>query len=341
MLAFGPGALCEAEEKAGTSSESVISRIALGSCADQKRAQPIWDSILRSEPELFLFLGDNVYADTEDMDEMRNAYAMLAKHEGYAKLRDSIPVLATWDDHDYGVNDGGAEFPMREGAEKVFHEFFSTPADSPVLQRPGIYDARYFGPEGKRLQVILLDTRYFRGPLVPLPERGENGPYDRNRDPSSTVLGQAQWDWLEAELRKLAEIRIIATSIQFLPQDHNWELWENFPHERKRMLDLLGKENTGPVIFVSGDRHMGEIMELKTSDPSSPGFSVYELTSSGLTNAGGGMKGEPNRHRVSPTNFQKRNFGLLEIDWSTREVVMKLCGIDGEVVDEYTARLGN
>jgi alkaline phosphatase D len=107
------------------------------------------------------------------------------------------------------------------------------------------------------------------------------------------------------------------------------------------MLDLLKRENTGPVIFVSGDRHMGEIMELKTSDPLSPGFPVYEMTSSGLTNAGGGMKGEPNRHRVSPANFQKRNFGLLEINWSTREVAMKLCGVDGEVVDEYTARLTN
>lgn len=341
LLASGAVPLCRAEGKASPAPETIISRIALGSCADQKRAQPIWDAILKSEPELFLFLGDNVYADTEDMDEMRNAYAMLAKHEGYAKLRDSVPVLAIWDDHDYGVNDGGAEFPMREGAEKVFHEFFSTPAESPSRQRPGIYDARYFGPEGKRLQVILLDTRYFRGPLVPLPERGENGPYDRNRDPSATVLGRAQWEWLEAELRKPAEIRILATSIQFLPQDHNWELWENFPHERKRMLDLLKRENTGPVIFVSGDRHMGEIMELKTSDPLSPGFPVYEMTSSGLTNAGGGMKGEPNRHRVSPANFQKRNFGLLEINWSTREVAMKLCGVDGEVVDEYTARLAN
>ena len=100
------------------------STIALGSCAHQRKSQPIWDSILQKSPEVFLFLGDNVYADTEDMDEMRAAYAMLAEHEGYQRMKETCPILAIWDDHDYGVNDGGAEYPMREGAEKVFNEFF-------------------------------------------------------------------------------------------------------------------------------------------------------------------------------------------------------------------------
>lgn len=314
--------------------------IALGSCAHQKKSQPIWDAILEKSPELFLFLGDNVYADTEDMDEMRAAYAQLAEHEGYRKLRESCPVLAIWDDHDYGVNDGGAEYPMREGAEQVFHEFFQTPDDSASRKRPGIYDVRYYESGGKRLQILLLDTRYFRGPLVPLAKRGPNGPYDRNRDPDATVLGEEQWKWLAKEFSEPADVRIIATSIQFLPVDHNWELWENFPLERERLLNLLRTEQTGPVIFVSGDRHMGELMKLPADDEKSPGFPVYEMTTSGLTNAGGGQKGEPNRYRVSPVNFQRRNFGLLRIDWASGKVVMQLCDVDGRVVDEYSADLG-
>jgi len=175
---------------------------------------------------------------------------------------------------------------------------------------------------------------------VKLPERSADGPYDRNRDPSATILGAEQWEWLERELREPADLRIIATSIQFLPQDHHWELWQNFPRERKRMLRLLAESETGPVLFVSGDRHMGELMKLDVDDPLSPGFPVYEMTSSGLTNAGGGRKDEPNRHRVSPTNYQSRNFGMLHIDWPGRRVRMELRDVDGEVVDEYAFDFG-
>lgn len=323
-----------------TGSETeVIRRIALGSCAHQNKPQPIWDSILAYDPHLFLFLGDNVYADTEDIDEMRQAYGKLAAQPGFAKLRQSCPVLATWDDHDYGVNDGGADYPMKEGAEAVFHEFFNTPADSPSRTRPGIYSAHFFpGEDGKRLQVIVLDTRYFRSEPTPLPMRSPDGPYGENNDPGATILGAEQWAWLEARLGEPADLRIICSSIQVLPQDHRWERWENFPLERRRLLRMLAEKESGPVLFVSGDRHMGEIMRLDRDDPDSPGFPVYELTSSGLTNAGGGRRGEVNRHRIGLTNFQSRNFGTVEIDWGTLSVKMELRDIDGKVVDSHTAK---
>ncbi len=324
--------------------KSSVTRIAMGSCADQRKSQPIWDAIVNLKPDIFLFLGDNVYADTEDMDEMRAAYRILGEQPGYQALLKTCPVRAIWDDHDYGVNDGGAEYPMRVEAEEVFHEFFETPEDADSRKRPGTYDVDYFETaSGDLLQIIRLDTRYFRGPLIELPGNlpfRQDGPYDRNRDESSTVLGAAQWEWLARMLTQPADLRLIATSIQFLPQDHHWELWENFPHERKRFLNLLREADTGPVIFVSGDRHMGEIMKLSVNDADSPGFPVYELTTSGLTNAGGGRKGETNRHRVSPTNFQSRNFGLLEIDWAERRVQIELRDVGGKVVDSYTVDLG-
>ncbi|MDF1823081.1 MAG: alkaline phosphatase D family protein [Verrucomicrobiales bacterium] len=316
-----------------------VTRIAFGSCANQKRSHPIWEPIIETSPDLFLFLGDNVYADTEDIGEFREAYRLLGEKTGYQKLIEKTPVLAVWDDHDYGVNDGGADYPEREMAEQVFHEFFGTPADAAVRQYPGTYDVKYFGGKGERLQIILLDTRYFRGPLVELPERSPQGPYDRNNDLSATVLGEAQWSWLEKTLTEPADVRIIMSSIQFLPQDHRWERWENLPHERKRFLEFLKSAQTGPVLFLSGDRHMGEIMELAVSDPLSPGFPVYEVTSSGLTNAGGGRKGEPNRHRVSPINFQSRNFGLVTIDWPNRSLLLELRDVKGEVVDTFDAQL--
>lgn len=327
--------------ESGLHHPDTITKIALGSCADERRDHVILDAVLAAKPQLWLFLGDNVYADTADPAEMRAAYAMLAAKPSYQKLRESCPILAIWDDHDYGVNDGGVEFPMKVTSEEIFHEFFQTPAEAPSRSRPGIYEVHTYGEEpGKRLQIILLDTRYFRGTLLKLPERGPHGPYIPNPDPAETVLGDAQWTWLEQVLREPADLRIIASSIQVLPEDHAWEGWLNFPAERSRLLNLLKTTATGPVVFVSGDRHMGEFMKLKTDDPNSPGFPVYEMTTSGLTHAGGGSKEEPNRHRISPQHFQSRNFGIIEIDWSTKEAQLQLADVDGKIVDQTAVAFG-
>lgn len=312
--------------------EAAVHRIALGSCANQNLPQPIWDSVVKASPNLFLFLGDNVYADTTDPEAMRAAYAKLDAIPGFRRLRETCPVLATWDDHDYGQNDAGRDYPMKIEAERIFHDFFQTPRESEARSRPGIYQAHSFGPEGQRLQVILLDTRYFRDNPVRLPARSPHGPYSENRDPGASILGDAQWDWLGKQLEEPADFRIIASSIQVLPQDHRWERWENFPLERARLLRLLAKAGSGPVVFVSGDRHMGEIMKLKTTDPLSPGFPVYELTSSGLTNAGGGRYTEPNRHRAIPRPFRLQNFGLIVIDWEKASADLELRDVNGTVV---------
>lgn len=328
--------------ESGLHHPDTITKIALGSCADERRDHVILNAVIAAQPQLWVFLGDNVYADTADPAEMRAAYAMLGDKPVYQKLRETCPIIAIWDDHDYGVNDGGVEFPMKVTSEEIFHEFFETPADAPSRKRPGIYEVHTYGEEpGKRLQIIMLDTRYFRGTLLKLPERGKHGPYIPNPDPTETVLGDAQWTWLEQVLREPADLRIIASSIQFLPEDHAWEGWLNFPAERRRLLNLLKTTATGPVVFVSGDRHMGELMKLKIDDPSSPGFPVHEMTTSGLTHAGGGSKDEPNRHRISPQHYQSRNFGIIEINWLKNEAQLQLADVDGKIVDQTSVAFGN
>ncbi len=215
-------------------------RIAFGSCASEERPQPIWDAVAATRPELLLMLGDNIYADTEDMDVMRAKYARLAAVPGFKALRESVPILATWDDHDLGVNDGGSEYPKKVESQKIFLDFFGDPEDSPRRKRPGVYDARIFGPEGKRLQVVMLDTRYFRSsPLMKKTVPKGEGPYVPNPDPTTTMLGEDQWHWLEEQLRKPAEVRLIVSSIQVVAEDHGWEKWMNLPLQRERLYRLI------------------------------------------------------------------------------------------------------
>ncbi len=303
--------------------------IAFGSCARQEKPQPIWDAIVRQVPDLFLFLGDNVYADTEDMERMRAAYARLGEQPGYRTLRERCPVLATWDDHDYGRNDAGAEYPRKRESKEVFLDFFGEPPESPRRARDGVYEARVLGPEGQRVQFILLDTRWFRSPLVRRvrgdPSEGSAGPYRPSDDPAATLLGDEQWRWLEEQVRVPAELRILCSSIQVLASEHGYESWGIFPRERVRLLDLVAAAGGG-VIILSGDRHHAEL-----SRDDSRGLAIYDLTSSSL-NHPRSWTNELNAHRVGCALFEA-NFGLLRVDWTPEDpaVTLEIRRENGEV----------
>ena len=285
-----------------------------------------------------MFLGDNIYGDTHDMAVLKKKYAQLAAKPQFQALKQAGPVLAIWDDHNYGVNDAGREYAQREESQKVFQDFWEVPKGDPSRETPGIYREVLYGPPGKRLQVLLLDTRYFRSSLGPTVsdwrKQKRSGPYTRVTDPGATILGEAQWEWLEDRLKQPAQMRIIASSIQVLPKEHFWESWANMPAERLHLLELLegGKE---PVVFLSGDRHMGEISRMPADDVTGPGREVWEVTSSGITQAGGGYN-EANEYRMgSKDTFRSRNVGWLTIDWSAGaypDVKMELRDVDGKTV---------
>lgn len=298
-----------------------LSRIAFGSCLHQDKPQPIWGPLLATKPELFLFLGDNIYADTDDIAEMRKMYAQLAAQDGYKKLKKQCPILATWDDHDLGKNDAGAEFPKKKESQEAFLDFFEVPKSSPRRKREGVYHAEVFGPPGKRVQVILLDTRYHRGELKvdkSLPRF--LGQYVPNNDPKATVLGEAQWKWLEEQLKAPAEVRLIGSSVQFVSNEHRFEKWGNFPRERERFLELVRKTRANGVIILSGDRHLAELSVLETG----VGYPLYDLTSSGLNQANRRYrKLEPNRNRVAIQDIGN-NFGVVRIDWGKEDPVIGL-----------------
>jgi alkaline phosphatase D len=305
---------------ATATAQGPVSRIAFGSCANQNRPQPIWGPIVASAPQLFLFLGDNIYGDTKDMKVLKDKYDLLAAVPGFQKLKQTCPLLATWDDHDFGTNDAGAEFPKKEESQQLFLDFFGVPADSPRRKQAGVYSAQTFGPPGRRLQVILLDTRYFRSPLKRRKAFYLDGPYDPVTDPTTTILGEAQWHWLDAQLRQPAELRLLASSIQVVAEDHHWEKWHNFPHERERLYRLLRETRANGVVILSGDRHLAELSLMDAGI----GYPLYDLTSSGLTEGDKHWrKLETNRHRVATMNCGN-NFGAIAVDWGQADPLVRL-----------------
>jgi alkaline phosphatase D len=304
----------------------VISRVAFGSCVHQDKPQPIWDRIVEMKPDLFLLIGDAIYADIPKNTVMAEAYTKLGAQPGFRKLRQICPVLAVWDDHDYGINDGGASYIHKDDAKKQFLTFFGEPAGSPRWNRSGIYDAKIFGPPGKRVQVILLDGRYNRtekltkGPRGSDPNYPRTEPYLLTRDPQATFLGEEQWKWLEEQLNQPAEIRLICSGIQVLSEDHIFERWAMIPHERERLFQLLRQTRASGVIFLSGDRHLADLSAMNAGT----GYTLYDLTASGLNQASEEYRPpEKNRHRVATMSWGN-HFGLVEIDWTKNDPLIRL-----------------
>lgn len=304
-----------------------LQRILFGSCIRQDRPMPIFEVMLQQKPEVCLFIGDNIYGDTEDMSVLKAKYELLAGNPGFSALRKSCRVLATWDDHDYGVNDGGDDYPKRVESQRVFLDFWQDSPDSVRRKRPGVYDAHIIGPPEQRVQFILLDTRYFRSPLKRGAERRTGGPWVPDPDPRKTMLGEAQWKWLERELRKPAEFRVIATSVQLIAEDAGQETWSNLPHERDRFLKLLTRTGAGGVVLISGDRHWSELSQLTDDVP----YPLFELTSSSFNQPHGRGTPTKNRYRASTETYHNENFGAVTIDWKVDpEMTLEIRDLKGK-----------
>ncbi|RYC67076.1 alkaline phosphatase D family protein [Spirosoma sordidisoli] len=287
--------------------QAPISTIAFGSCSDQKRPQPLWDDIVAQKPNVWIWLGDNVYGDTENMDTLKAKYDRQKANPVYQQLRQSASIIGVWDDHDYGVNDGGKEYPRRKESQQLMLDFLDVPASDPLRKQEGAYSAHVYGPAGKRVKVILLDGRYFRDPLKK--EGKLNVP-----DPSGDLLGEAQWTWLEKQLTNSdADVHLIGCGIQFLPEEHPYEKWGNFPVARQRFLDLLAKTKPKGALLLSGDRHIAEVSRVRVPGL---GYDLFDITSSGLTHVSKPHE-EPNRHRVGEM-VAKLNYGLITINWEAK-----------------------
>jgi alkaline phosphatase D len=320
------------------SSDTVLTRILFGSCLNEKRVSPLLDVIAAEKADMFLMIGDNVYGDAYggnfDLNELQTSYSVLAATPGFIAVRSALPMLTTWDDHDYGLNDAGGDFTGKRLAERLFETFWASPDH--VVARPGIHDAYIFGPEGQRVQIILLDTRFFRSELTPTDQRNAAGKerYLPSQDPDQAMLGEAQWAWLEAELKKPADIRFLVSSIQIIPDVHGWEAWATMPRERQRLYDLIGTTGARGVIALSGDRHMAALYRRDGVLD----YPLYEATSSSLNFSFANTSSELDAAQLSEA-YPPVNYGDVAIDWAAGEVRIMIRGEDNAVMREMTVPL--
>ncbi|GHA44124.1 hypothetical protein GCM10007103_26680 [Salinimicrobium marinum] len=309
------------------SSEDSDFTIAFGSCNRQDLPQPLWDPVLANRPDVFIWGGDNIYADTEDMEELEKEYQLQKQHKAYQKLLASTPVLATWDDHDYGQNDGGSSWEYKAESQQKFLDFFDVSESDVRRSREGVYHSETFTTDEGSVKVILLDTRYFRSEL----ETGKESGKRYEAASGGTILGEAQWDWLETELTiSNADFNILVSSIQILSAEHGFETWGNFPTEVERLKDLIVSSKAANVVLLSGDRHISEFSATNLPDLEYP---LVDFTSSGLTHTYSDFSGEPNKFRKGEV-VSDLSFGLLLFDFSNKRITMQMRGVGNELQQE-------
>lgn len=344
-----------------------LTKLAFGSCAKAELPQPFWGPIVASKPDVFVFAGDIVYGDCLEPDQscapLDEAWAALGRHPDYAVARAAqLPILGMLDDHDNGRNDASGASPFRAYAKRTFLDFFAVPADDVWRGRQGLYRSQMYAgraPDGaaRSTQLLLLDVRSFRAPewrpaqtLSPGHER-----YEEDWSVAglgASMLGDAQWAWLEAQLRAPAHLRVLVSTIQVLPQGHGWERWGLFPHELARLLAALRGAAPAPsggrsgVLLLSGDRHLGGLYEHTpapapppaaqyNATPAGPAASparlppLYELTSSSLTHSHVCSAEAPCSDEAGPmlgnrSLVHENNWGELVVDWRGRAARLAL-----------------
>ncbi|KAB2880689.1 alkaline phosphatase family protein [bacterium] len=294
-----------------------VFRVAFGSCSKHNRPQPLWKYILQGNPDVWVWLGDVIYADTKNMKRMARKYQLQKANPDYQKLVETIPVIGIWDDHDYGKNGANRTYSQKRESQRLFLDFLDVPADSPRRSQEGVYASYLFGTEKNQIKIILLDERYFRE------RKGEN----------SDILGEIQWRWFENELTdSRAQIHLIGSSTQIVGRDHFHDKWADFPKSEKRLYELLKRTRVKNVVILAGDRHFSEISKFQDAPI---GYPLYEITSSGMTHHKTGFwqnlfRLEQNRYRISGP-FYELNYGIVDIDLVGQLITLYICDQTGKV----------
>jgi alkaline phosphatase D len=299
-------------------------RLAFASCFDQDKDASAWTQLQSQNPDLMIMMGDNVYASQPAKKPILEQYKKLEKLASYRIMRESVPFLATWDDHDYGVSDGDVTNPDKQEARKAFTYHYPYIRDSTLLDQPGIFHSKILGG--------VKEGRGRRARVTPSAD-GTHQVITQSTDKKETILGDVQWDWLEDQLQIPTDFKIIVSSMQVLTEEHGYERWGHFPKEKQKLLDLIAKTKPKNLVILSGDRHFASHSKIEI-----PGWGpLYEMTSSPLNTPKGNIT-EVEKIYQSEI-YAKENYGIAEFDWKRKTAVFEIQDMEGKTIQKINLKM--
>lgn len=277
----------------------------------------IFETMAAADADLMVWLGDNIYLREVDFGSYAgfgHRYTHMRSTPELQGLLKAQPNVAIWDDHDFGPNDCDGFFVHKDWSQRAFEAFWANPSYGLPGRDGGITTHFRF----MDVEFFLLDNRYDRV-------------NHKNETQDAHILGEAQVDWLMGALsHSRAPFKVVAVGGQFLSDAAIYENHAQFPTEREEILDRLNKEGIRGVIFLSGDRHNGELTELQLPN----GHWVYDLTASPLTSSSYDHTDEPNTLRVDGTMIGERHFAELNFSGPRKDRVLEVVmrGVAGDTL---------
>jgi len=276
-------------------------RVAFGSCARHQldEEQAVFRAIAAAEPDLFFWLGDNIYADTASAWVIAEDYRRQRAVAACQPLLRSVPQLAIWDDHDFGLNNSDRSNPLRDASHAAFRNYWANPAFG-LPDCPGVFFPYSYGG----VDFFFLDGRYYRSPNT------------EPDGPGKTMLGRCQLDWLKASLAaSRAPFKVLVSGSGWSAQDGpTGDTWGAFLGERNALFDFIRDRRISGVFCLSGDTHFGEVTCIPWSGQG--GYDFYDFVSSPLAQHTGTsfLHSEP-EVRIRQPYFRSVNFGRLDFTW--------------------------
>lgn len=293
--------------------------VAFGSCARvaEEAEQPIWHAVRERRPDLFLWLGDNIYGDALDPQILAEEYRRQRGVAALQPLLKTTPQLATWDDHDFALNNGDRRNPVKAEALAVFARYWANPAYGQP-EAPGTYFRYAYGG----VDFFFLDVRTYRHPNAAPDVAGKS------------MLGSAQIAWLRASLQgSTAPFKVLVSGSGWTSaKGPGGDSWAAFLHERDALFDFVRYAQITGVVLLSGDTHVSELNAVPWS--ARGGYDLYDLVSSPLAqNASLNWLQRTPEMRIRRPYSGGPSFGLLEFDLTGEATLTyRAVGTDGREV---------
>lgn len=289
----------------------------------------IFETMAKEKAAFMLWTGDAWYTREVDYYSEWGLWYRASHDRAVPVLQNflkSMPHLAIWDDHDYGPNDIGKNYILKEASRNIFSKYFCNPSAGENGQ--GIYTMTSWGDA----DIFMTDDRWWRSA-------------DRIKDsingmpnPEKKMLGTQQMEWLKNSLlHSSATFKIITVGSQVLNPASPFDKWKDFPFEYEELMSFIKEYKINGIVFLTGDRHHSEIIKVERSGT----YPLYDITVSPLTSGthsfGGAEKNNP--YRVLGID-EKQNYGKFSFSGNRgdRKMTVEYFGIKGNKLGEWNIK---
>lgn len=286
----------------------------------------IYETMAKEKAAFMLWTGDIWYTREVDYYSKWGLWYR-AHHDRKVPVLQSflkaMPHWAMWDDHDYGPNDIGSNYILKEESRKVFMNYFCNPSYGENGQ--GIYTMNTWSD----VDFFMIDDRWWRSAERMLDS------IDGKANPEKRMLGAQQMSWLKNSLAySSATFKIIVVGSQVLNPVSSLDKLINFPVEYQELMDFLTNQKINGVVFLTGDRHHSEIIKVDRKGA----YPLYDITISPLTSGMARFSGIEvnNPYRLLGVD-QEKNYGRFSFSGPRNDRVMKveILGVKGELLGSW------